>query len=85
MSLLPASSDGDRRFPEEAAVFGLCQNRRGVFCRHGGAYTVSGYVMRREDGQQQVQESKPIFELYLLHGQIRYRLDLPAEELSSWI
>ena len=50
--------------------------------RHGGAYTVSGYVMRRENGQQQVQESKPIFELYLLHGQIRYCLDLPAEELQ---
>ena len=29
-----------------------------------------------------MQESKPIFELYLLHGQIRYRLDLPAEELQ---
>ena len=38
--------------------------------------------MRRENGQQQVQESKPIFELYLLHGQIRYCLDLPAEELQ---
>ena len=29
-----------------------------------------------------MQESKPIFELYLLHGQIRYCLDLPAEELQ---
>ena len=39
-------------------------------------------MLRRKGGQQQAQESKPIFELYLLHGQIRYRLDLPAEELQ---
>ena len=74
---------GDRRFPEEAWPYlDLAKIGAEYFAGHGGAYTVSGYVMRREDGQQQVQESKPIFELYLLHGQIRYRLDLPAEELQ---
>ena len=74
---------GDRRFPEEAWPYlDFAKIGAEYFAGHGGAYTVSGYVMRREDGQQQVQESKPIFELYLLHGQIRYRLDLPAEELQ---
>ena len=74
---------GDRRFPEEAWPYlDFAKISAEYFAGHGGAYTVSGYVMRREDGQQQVQESKPIFELYLLHGQIRYRLDLPAEELQ---
>ena len=64
------------------AVFELFQNRRGVFRRPRRRYTPSGYVLRRKGGQQQAQESKPIFELYLLHGQIRYRLDLPAEEIQ---
>ena len=74
---------GDRRFPEEAWPYlDFAKIGAEYFAGHGGAYTVSGYVMRREDGQQQVQESKSIFELYLLHGQIRYRLDLPAEELQ---
>ena len=71
---------GDRRFPEEAWPYlDFAKIGAEYFAGHGGAYTVSGYVMRRENGQQQVQESKPIFELYLLHGQIRYCLDLPAE------
>lgn len=74
---------GDRRFPEEAWPYlDFAKIGAEYFAGHGGAYTVSGYVMRRENGQQQVQESKPIFELYLLHGQIRYCLDLPAEELQ---
>jgi len=74
---------GDRWFPEEAWPYlDFAKIGAEYFAGHGGAYTVSGYVMRREDGQQQVQKSKPIFELYLLHGQIRYRLDLPAEELQ---
>lgn len=74
---------GDRRFPEEVWPYlDFAKIGAEYFAGHGGAYTPSGYVMRREGGQRQAQESKPIFELYLLHGQIRYRLDLPAEELQ---
>lgn len=52
---------GDRRFPEEAWPYlDFAKIGAEYFAGHGGAYTVSGYVMRREDGQQQVQESKPI-------------------------
>lgn len=50
------------------------------YADHGGAYTPNGYVMQQENESVQTQERKPIFELYLLHGQSRYRLDLPAEE-----
>ena len=72
---------GDRRFPEEAWPY-LDFTKIGVeyYAGHGGAYTPSGYVMRREAVQEQTQGTKSVFELYLLHGQIRYRLDLPAEE-----
>ncbi len=75
---------GDRRFPEEVWPYlDFAKIGAEYYNSHGGAYTSSGYVMRREGGQRQAQESKPIFELYLLlHGQIRYRLDLPAEELQ---
>lgn len=74
---------GDRRFPEEAWPYlDFAKIGAEYFAGHGGAYTPSGYVTRREGGQQQVQERKPIFELYLLHGQTRYRLALPAEELQ---
>ncbi|MFR4334750.1 MAG: hypothetical protein ACLT3D_01500 [Lawsonibacter sp.] len=53
---------GDRRFPEEAWPYlDFAKIGAEYFAGHGGAYTVSGYVMRREDGQQQVQESKPHF------------------------
>ena len=49
---------GDRRFPEEAWPYlDFAKIGAEYFAGHGGAYTVSGYVMRREDGQQQVQES----------------------------
>ena len=74
---------GDRRFPEESWPYlDFAKIGAEYFADHGGAYTPSGYVMRREVGQRQTQECKPIFELYLLHGQIRYRLNLPAEELQ---
>ena len=74
---------GDRRFPEEAWPYlDFAKIGAEYLAGHGGAYTPSGYVMRREGGQRQTQESKPIFELYLLHGQIRYRLALPVEELQ---
>lgn len=74
---------GDRRFPEEVWPYlDFAKIGAEYYDSHVGAYTPSGYVTRREGGQQQAQESKPIFELYLLHGQIRYRLDLPAEELQ---
>ena len=49
---------GDRRFPEEAWPYlDFAKIGAEYFAGPGGAYTVSGYVMRREDGQQQVQES----------------------------
>lgn len=49
---------GDRRFPEEAWPYlDFAKIGAEYFAGHGGAYTVSGYVMRRENGQQQVQES----------------------------
>lgn len=74
---------GDRRFPEEMWPY-LDFSKIGAeyFAGHSGAYTPSGYVMRREAGQEQAREGKPIFQLYLLHGQLKYRLDLPAEELQ---
>lgn len=53
------------------------------YSNHDGAYTPHGYVKRREAGQEQAQESKPIFQLYLIHGQREYRLDLPTDE--SWL
>lgn len=72
---------GDRRFPEEAWPY-LDFARIGAEYKasHGGAYTPNGYVMRLETEPKQEQGTKPVFELYLLRGQIQYRLDLPAEE-----
>lgn len=53
---------GDRRFPEEAWPYlDFAKIGAEYFAGHGGAYTVSGYVMRREDGQQQVQESMKLY------------------------
>lgn len=72
---------GDRRFPEEAWPYlDFAKIGAEYFAGHGGAYTPKGYVMRRETGQEQTQGAKPVFQLYLLHGQLQYRLDLPAEE-----
>lgn len=72
---------GDLRFPEAAWPYLDFAKIGAEYCAdHGGAYTSNGYVMRLETEPEQEQGAKPVFELYLLHGQIRYRLDLPAEE-----
>lgn len=48
------------------------------YANHGGAYTPSGYVKRREDGQVQATASKPAFALTLASCAGSLRLDLPA-------
>lgn len=72
---------GDPRFPEEAWPY-LDFTRIGAEYKasHGGAYTPNGYVMRQEAEPEQTQGKKPVFQLYLLHGQLKCRLDLPAED-----
>ena len=70
----------DPRFPEAAWPYlDFAKIGAEYYADHGGAYTPNGYVLRKENESVQTQDRKPIFELYLLHGQIRYRLDLPAE------
>ena len=52
---------GDRRFPEEAWPYlDFAKIGAEYFAGHGGAYTVSGYVMRREDGQQRRKEGDAV-------------------------
>ena len=50
------------------------------YASHGGAYTLSGYVKRREVVQEQTVESKPKFSLTLASPTGTVRLDLPASD-----
>lgn len=50
------------------------------YSNHDGAYTLHGYVKRREAAQEQAKDDKPIFRLHLTHGQRECRLNLPADE-----
>lgn len=47
---------------------------------HGGAYTPSGYVKRREAVQMQAEEARPAFTLTLVSAAGAVRLDLPASD-----
>lgn len=53
------------------------------YSNHGGAYTLHGYVKRRADAQEQMEQGTPVFQLYLTNRQREGRLDLPADE--SWL
>ena len=50
------------------------------YADHGGAYTLDGYVKRREDGHELAE--RPVFSVHLLshYGTRRALLDLPAPE-----
>ena len=53
---------------------------RSYYADHGGAYTPSGYVKRREAVQMQAEEASPAFTLTLASAAGAVRLDLPAED-----
>ena len=49
------------------------------YADHGGAYTVEGYVKRRENAQTQAVDDRPMFALTLASSRCEaYRLELPA-------
>ncbi|MCI8806609.1 MAG: hypothetical protein HFF20_02230 [Oscillospiraceae bacterium] len=53
---------------------------RSYYADHGGAYTPSGYVKRREAVQMQAEETRPTFALTLVSPTSTCRLGLPAAD-----